>query len=128
MLIHLIDIPITNLSVNPASSTGPALFVGGWALGQLWLFWIAPMIGAALQEWSIPSSPAARNDRIGILYGSFGASWAQRNPTFGSCSVGSPFVRKEDRSRYGLLIYDPPRCTFAVPSTGPRGLIVGFFV
>ncbi len=47
-LIHLIGIPITNLSVNPARSTGPALFVGGWALGQLWLFWIAPMIGAAL--------------------------------------------------------------------------------
>lgn len=47
-LIHLIGIPITNLSVNPARSTGPALFVGGWAIGQLWLFWIAPMIGAAL--------------------------------------------------------------------------------
>jgi aquaporin Z len=47
-LIHLIGIPITNLSVNPARSTGPALFVGGWALGQLWLFWIAPMIGATL--------------------------------------------------------------------------------
>lgn len=47
-LIHLIGISITNLSVNPARSSGPALFVGGWALGQLWLFWIAPMIGAAL--------------------------------------------------------------------------------
>ncbi len=47
-LIHLIGIPITNLSVNPARSTGPALFVGGWALGQLWLFWIAPILGAAL--------------------------------------------------------------------------------
>lgn len=47
-LIHLIGIPVTNLSVNPARSTGPALFVGGWALGQLWLFWIAPIIGAAL--------------------------------------------------------------------------------
>ena len=47
-LIHLIGIPITNLSVNSARSTGPTLFVGGWALGQLWLFWIAPMIGAAL--------------------------------------------------------------------------------
>ena len=47
-LIHLVGIPITNLSVNPARSTGPALFVGGWALGQLWLFWIAPIIGAAL--------------------------------------------------------------------------------
>ena len=47
-LIHLIGIPVTNLSVNPARSTGPALFVGGWALGQLWLFWIAPIVGAAL--------------------------------------------------------------------------------
>ena len=47
-LIHLISIPITNTSVNPARSTGPALIVGGWALGQLWLFWIAPLVGAVL--------------------------------------------------------------------------------
>lgn len=47
-LIHLIGIPVTNLSVNPARSTGPALFVGGWAMAQLWLFWVAPIIGAAL--------------------------------------------------------------------------------
>ena len=47
-LIHLISIPVTNTSVNPARSTGPALFVGGWALGQLWLFWVAPIVGAAL--------------------------------------------------------------------------------
>jgi aquaporin Z len=47
-LIHLIGIPVTNLSVNPARSTGPAVFVGGWALQQLWLFWIAPLVGAAL--------------------------------------------------------------------------------
>jgi aquaporin Z len=46
-LIHLISIPVTNTSVNPARSTGPALIVGGWALSQLWLFWIAPLIGAA---------------------------------------------------------------------------------
>jgi len=45
-LIHLIGIPVTNLSVNPARSTGPALLVGGWALGQLWLFWVAPILGA----------------------------------------------------------------------------------
>ncbi|MBN1508525.1 MAG: aquaporin Z [Sedimentisphaerales bacterium] len=45
-LIHLIGIPVTNTSVNPARSTGPALFVGGWALKQLWLFWLAPLIGA----------------------------------------------------------------------------------
>ena len=47
-LIHLISIPVTNTSVNPARSTGPALFVGGWALQQLWLFWLAPLAGAAL--------------------------------------------------------------------------------
>jgi len=47
-LIHLIGIPVDNLSVNPARSTGPALFVGGWALAQLWAFWVAPIIGAAL--------------------------------------------------------------------------------
>ena len=45
-LIHLIGIPVTNLSVNPARSTGPAIFVGGWALSQLWLFWVAPIAGA----------------------------------------------------------------------------------
>ena len=47
-LVHLISIPVTNTSVNPARSTGPALFVRGWALGQLWLFWVAPLIGGAL--------------------------------------------------------------------------------
>ncbi len=47
-LIHLIGIPVTNLSVNPARSTGPAVFVGGWALAQLWLFWVAPILGAAI--------------------------------------------------------------------------------
>jgi len=47
-LIHLISIPVTNTSVNPARSTGPALFVGGWALAQLWLFWVAPLIGGVI--------------------------------------------------------------------------------
>jgi aquaporin Z len=47
-LIHLIGIPVTNLSVNPARSTGPAVFVGGWALAQLWLFWVAPLLGAVV--------------------------------------------------------------------------------
>jgi aquaporin Z len=47
-LIHLVGIPVTNLSVNPARSTGPALFVGGWAIAQLWLFWLAPLVGGAL--------------------------------------------------------------------------------
>ena len=47
-LIHLVSIPVTNTSVNPARSTGQALFAGGWALSQLWLFWVAPVVGAAL--------------------------------------------------------------------------------
>jgi aquaporin Z len=50
-LIHLISIPVTNTSVNPARSTGPALFVGGWALSQLWLFWVAPIVGAVAAGW-----------------------------------------------------------------------------
>ena len=61
-LIHLISIPVTNTSVNPARSTGPALFVGGWALSQLWLFWLAPIIGGALgglvYRWVSADSPA----------------------------------------------------------------------
>ena len=61
-LIHLISIPVTNTSVNPARSTGPALFVGGWALSQLWLFWIAPILGGALgglaYRWVSPDEPA----------------------------------------------------------------------
>jgi aquaporin Z len=48
VMIHLVSIPVTNTSVNPARSTGPALFVGGWALAQLWMFWVAPLIGGAL--------------------------------------------------------------------------------
>jgi aquaporin Z len=57
-LIHLISIPVTNTSVNPARSTGPALFVGDWALGQLWLFWAAPILGALIAgfvyHWLLP--------------------------------------------------------------------------
>ncbi len=55
-LIHLISIPITNTSVNPARSTGPALFVGGWALQQLWLFWLAPIAGGALAGVIYPAA------------------------------------------------------------------------
>ena len=51
-LIHLISIPVTNTSVNPARSTGVALFVGDWAIGQLWLFWIAPIVGALVGAWT----------------------------------------------------------------------------
>ena len=54
-LIHLIGIPVTNLSVNPARSTGPALIVGGWAIEQLWLFWLAPIAGAVLAGLVYPA-------------------------------------------------------------------------
>ena len=47
-LIHLVSIPVTNTSVNPARSTGAAVFAGSWAVGQLWLFWLAPIVGALL--------------------------------------------------------------------------------
>jgi aquaporin Z len=61
-LIHLVSIPVTNTSVNPARSTGPALFVGDWALGQLWLFWVAPIaggiVGALIYRW-LSEEPAA---------------------------------------------------------------------
>ena len=67
-LIHLISIPVTNTSVNPARSTGPALFVGGWALEQLWLFWLAPLAGAAVggltYRW-LSSDRAHTEDVIG---------------------------------------------------------------
>lgn len=53
-LIHLISIPVTNTSVNPARSTSQALFVGGWALQQLWLFWVAPLLGAAVAGFAFP--------------------------------------------------------------------------
>ena len=57
-LIHLVGIPVTNLSVNPARSTGPALFAGGWAVQQLWLFWLAPIVGAAIAGIVYPAFAA----------------------------------------------------------------------
>jgi len=62
-LIHLIGIPVTNLSVNPARSTGPAVFVGGWAVGQLWMFWAAPIIGGAIG---------------GVIYNALFGEWTTR--------------------------------------------------
>ena len=65
-LIHLISIPVTNTSVNPARSTGPAVFVGGWALAQLWLFWLAPILGAiaggVAYRWLAASAPVGAAD------------------------------------------------------------------
>ena len=67
-LIHLISIPVTNTSVNPARSTGPAIFVGGWALSQLWLFWVAPVFGAIVAglayRW-LGAEPNARQHKRG---------------------------------------------------------------
>jgi aquaporin Z len=65
-LIHLISIPVTNTSVNPARATGPALLVGGWALGQLWLFWLAPILGGILggvaYRWLATTEPVVAAD------------------------------------------------------------------
>lgn len=73
-LIHLVSIPVTNTSVNPARSTGPALFAGTWALGQLWLFWLAPLLGAALAGVLYrtvlehePGEPAVTGEREGVM-------------------------------------------------------------
>ena len=78
-LIHLIGIPVTNLSVNPARSTGPAIFVAGWATAQLWLFWVAPIIGgtvggalyAAMFEpaATVAEAPAVDKGRAAIASG-----------------------------------------------------------
>jgi aquaporin Z len=71
-LIHLIGIPVTNLSVNPARSTGPAIFVGGWALQQLWLFWVAPIVGAAIAGVVYPAiaeQPATTPAQYGAAFG-----------------------------------------------------------
>jgi aquaporin Z len=68
-LIHLISIPVTNTSVNPARSTGPALIVGGWAIQQLWLFWVAPIVGGVLG---------------GIAYKALGAEASKRPPVEGA--------------------------------------------
>lgn len=68
-LIHLISIPVTNTSVNPARSTGPALIVGGWAIQQLWLFWVAPIVGGILG---------------GIAYKALGADASKRPPVEGA--------------------------------------------
>lgn len=68
-LIHLISIPVTNTSVNPARSTGPALVVGGWAIQQLWLFWVAPIVGGIIG---------------GLIYKMLGAEAAKRPPVEGA--------------------------------------------
>jgi aquaporin Z len=75
-LIHLIGIPVTNLSVNPARSTGPAIFVGGWAISQLWFFWVAPLIGGAVggalyagifeSETIVTQAPASDESRVAV--------------------------------------------------------------
>ncbi|MGK3965397.1 aquaporin Z [Sorangium sp. So ce118] len=65
-VVHLIGIPVTNVSVNPARSTGPALFVGGWALSQLWLFWLAPLAGGALAGVLYPLLVGARPVRATV--------------------------------------------------------------
>ncbi len=66
-LIHLISIPVTNTSVNPARSTGPALFVGGPLVGQLWLFWVAPILGALIAGWVYATFFADESEKVSRL-------------------------------------------------------------
>src|SRR5215204_1199034 len=93
-LVHLVSIPVTNTSVNPARSTGPALFAGGWAIAQLWLFWVAPLIGGALggilyrwvsEEPRPARSPARRAASSGPAAGSAAPPrcWLPDRPTYG---------------------------------------------
>ena len=65
-VVHLIGIPVTNLSVNPARSTGPALFAGGWALCQLWLFWVAPLLGGAIAGVAYPALTSTERPSVFI--------------------------------------------------------------
>jgi aquaporin Z len=65
-LIHLIGIPVTNLSVNPARSLGPAVFVGGWAISQLWLFWVAPIFGAVVAGVVYPALSGEHDPAPGV--------------------------------------------------------------
>ena len=94
-LIHLISIPVTNTSVNPARSTGVALYVGGWAISQLWLFWVAPIIGAAL----------------GGIVVSF--SWRQ-----GRIRTGLTSSYAEDGTKGGPVRHNSDRAKSAVPEAG----------
>ena len=73
-LIHLISIPVTNTSVNPARSTGPAIFAGGWALSQLWLFWVAPIVGAAIAGVVYPLFAEVKKEQVIEVAGSAGAA------------------------------------------------------
>lgn len=73
-LIHLISIPVTNTSVNPARSTGPAIFAGGWALSQLWLFWVAPIVGAAVAGVVYPLFAEVRKEEVIEVARSAGAA------------------------------------------------------
>lgn len=73
-LIHLISIPVTNTSVNPARSTGPAIFAGGWALSQLWLFWVAPIVGAAIAGVVYPLFAEVKKEQVIEVARSAGAA------------------------------------------------------
>ena len=93
-LIHLVGIPVTNTSVNPARSTAPALFVGGWALAQLWLFWVAPIAGAAVagrvHRWL---AEPTLGDRIEARRNGRRSAWRRRldgSRRWGSAGVCTP--------------------------------------
>jgi hypothetical protein len=108
-LIHLIGIPVTNTSVNPARSTGPAIIVGGWALQQLWLFWVAPIVGAALAGLAYPmiagSGEPAQECKRGEEQGGVGGWWAKRLPLL---EIASEIF--EGALEFRDVVLPAPRC------------------
>ena len=105
-LIHLVCIPVTNTSVNPARSTGPAIFAGGWALQQLWMFWVAPLIGGALGG-------------ADLQYGVRGVSFLNRIERHEEI-----FCARDDRCnpRKGEIdpcVFQPPRTSWAAEFWAP---------
>ena len=111
-LIHLISIPVTNTSVNPARSTGPALFVGGWALAQLWLFWVAPMLGAAAAGVVYRMVSGDRSKAAGVE-GPASASALPKSPSCPSTAAPAQLASAAARagSRLGLDVDAKPALT-----------------
>ena len=106
-LIHLISIPVTNTSVNPARSTGPALLVGGWALAQLWLFWLAPILGGIIGiERQFRHKPAGLRTNMLICFGSamFTVLSSQLAGSFGGDHTRIAFITDQSGKVTGAIL------------------------
>src|SRR5690606_20108639 len=97
-LLHLVSIPVTNTSVNPARSTGPALFVGDWALAQLWLFWVVPIVGAVLAGSDYRALLEGREKPD--ITGTERVGWARHGPRALSFSLNSRRFHGVELVRY----------------------------